>query len=302
MSEGAGDSGSDNGHNATKKANLTPLRVGSGDSSRDKSGKSSKGIDSRGSRSSGPSNNSRGSTPGSGATGDGGFLNKTIDAVLRSPTVLMGTVKKMNPGGSRRSAGGLSGLKLSGRQSVDPYRRAADQAVYRTSTLIHETEDEEVPQGGPGEKGSNLRTIRYGTFPSEGGEEEEEEGEEGGGRWWQKKEKPSLNDPVLMKEDNRVTTSKYNVATFLPIFLFEMFTRVAYLYFLIQATVRIVLVIEASWRQRLSFSHFVFHFHSPPSAACAAATIGHGADITEPLRYSRHHGHAPQDLPEPAML
>ncbi len=235
MSEGAGDSGSDNGHNATKKANLTPLRVGSGDSSRDKSGKSSKGIDSRGSRSSGPSNNSRGSTPGSGATGDGGFLNKTIDAVLRSPTVLMGTVKKMNPGGSRRSAGGLSGPKVSGRQSVDPYRRAADQAVYRTSTLIHETEDEEVPQGGPGEKGSNLRTIRYGTFPSEGGDEEEEEGEEGGGRWWQKKEKPSLNDPVLMKEDNRVTTSKYNVATFLPIFLFEMFTRVAYLYFLIQA-------------------------------------------------------------------
>ena len=72
--------------------------------------------------------------------------------------------------------------------------------------------------------------------------------------------------------------------------------RLYELYFLIQATVRIVLVIEASWRQRLSFSHFVFHFHSPPSAACAAATIGHGADITEPLPYSRHHGHAPQDL------
>jgi len=32
-----------------------------------------------------------------------------------------------------------------------------------------------------------------------------------------------------------VTTSKYNLVTFLPIFLFEMFTRVAYLYFLIQA-------------------------------------------------------------------
>lgn len=58
--------------------------------------------------------------------------------------------------------------------------------------------------------------------------------------------------------------------------------RLYELYFLIQATVRIVLVIEASWRQRLSFSHFVFHFHSPPPAACAAATIGHGADITEP--------------------
>ncbi len=32
-----------------------------------------------------------------------------------------------------------------------------------------------------------------------------------------------------------MTTSKYNLVTFLPIFLFEMFTRVAYLYFLIQA-------------------------------------------------------------------
>lgn len=35
-------------------------------------------------------------------------------------------------------------------------------------------------------------------------------------------------------ESNRVVTSKYNVITFLPIFLFEMFSRVAYLYFLLQ--------------------------------------------------------------------
>lgn len=34
---------------------------------------------------------------------------------------------------------------------------------------------------------------------------------------------------------NRVDTSKYNVATFLPIFLYEMFSRVAYFYFLLQA-------------------------------------------------------------------
>ena len=34
---------------------------------------------------------------------------------------------------------------------------------------------------------------------------------------------------------NSITTSKYNVVTFLPIFLFEMFSRVAYLYFLAQA-------------------------------------------------------------------
>lgn len=33
---------------------------------------------------------------------------------------------------------------------------------------------------------------------------------------------------------NRVVTSKYNPITFLPIFLFEMFSRVAYLYFLLQ--------------------------------------------------------------------
>jgi phospholipid-translocating P-type ATPase (flippase) len=36
-------------------------------------------------------------------------------------------------------------------------------------------------------------------------------------------------------ESNRVVTSKYNIITFLPIFLFEMFSRVAYLYFLLQA-------------------------------------------------------------------
>ena len=33
---------------------------------------------------------------------------------------------------------------------------------------------------------------------------------------------------------NGITTAKYNVATFLPIFLFEMFSRAAYLYFLLQ--------------------------------------------------------------------
>lgn len=33
---------------------------------------------------------------------------------------------------------------------------------------------------------------------------------------------------------NGIKTSKYNPVTFLPIFLFEMFSRAAYLYFLIQ--------------------------------------------------------------------
>lgn len=39
-------------------------------------------------------------------------------------------------------------------------------------------------------------------------------------------------DPTFA--DNTVSTSKYNFITFLPFFLFEMFSRVAYLYFLIQ--------------------------------------------------------------------
>ena len=235
MSEGTGAPGPDHGQDDMKKTNLTPLRVNTGDSPGETSGKSSgrsKGIDSsRGGSKSERSNNSTESTPGSGATGEGGFLNKTIDAVLRSPTVLMGTVKKMNPGGARRSAGRALGTKVPTRTSVDPYRRAADQAVYRTSTLIHETEDEEMPQDGAGEKSNTLRTIRYGAFP----EARAAAGEGGGRRGRKKRQEQGLNDPALMKEDNRVTTSKYNLVTFLPIFLFEMFTRVAYLYFLIQA-------------------------------------------------------------------
>ena len=34
---------------------------------------------------------------------------------------------------------------------------------------------------------------------------------------------------------NDIKTAKYNVATFVPIFFWEMFSRVAYLYFLLQA-------------------------------------------------------------------
>ncbi|KAK9839881.1 hypothetical protein WJX81_008363 [Elliptochloris bilobata] len=37
-------------------------------------------------------------------------------------------------------------------------------------------------------------------------------------------------------QGNAITTSKYNIVTFLPIFLFVMFSRVAYLYFLLQAS------------------------------------------------------------------
>jgi Phospholipid-translocating ATPase N-terminal len=36
---------------------------------------------------------------------------------------------------------------------------------------------------------------------------------------------------------NAIKTAKYNVVTFLPIFLFEMFSRLAYLYFLAQVRI-----------------------------------------------------------------
>ncbi len=42
--------------------------------------------------------------------------------------------------------------------------------------------------------------------------------------------------PLPNVASNRVVTAKYNIVTFLPIFLFEMFSRVAYLYFLFQAS------------------------------------------------------------------
>jgi phospholipid-transporting ATPase len=186
------------------------------------------------------------------------FINKTINQVLKSPTVLMDNIKKIG-----RKPSGVDGLsdRLSMRQSVDPYRRAADQAVYRTSTIIHEIEleqEEEDVDHGPVEGGSGVRTIRFGGFPvaADGLGEvdqfddtktnilpEKKDKKKDKKKKKKKKERkerkesltPSGMDPELLKEDNRVTTSKYNVATFLPIFLFEMFTRVAYLYFLIQA-------------------------------------------------------------------
>jgi magnesium-transporting ATPase (P-type) len=50
----------------------------------------------------------------------------------------------------------------------------------------------------------------------------------------------AIGVPNLIQKDeycnNAVVTAKYNVFTFLPIFLFKMFSRVAYVYFLFQAT------------------------------------------------------------------
>ena len=41
---------------------------------------------------------------------------------------------------------------------------------------------------------------------------------------------------------NSIRTSKYNLVTFLPFFLYAMFSRIAYLYFLCQASVRLALL------------------------------------------------------------
>ena len=40
---------------------------------------------------------------------------------------------------------------------------------------------------------------------------------------------------------NTIKTAKYNLITFFPIFLFEMFSRAAYLYFLAQVHLRLTI-------------------------------------------------------------
>lgn len=110
-----------------------------------------------------------------------------------------------------------TGFSMIGRRrsSVDPYSRAAEDAKYRSSIHIREiTPKGETPVGkkGGGRK-KQLPAYREIHFEP----------------------KECLNPNTMYQETNKVVTSKYNLVTFLPIFLFEMFTRVAYLYFLIQA-------------------------------------------------------------------
>ena len=69
---------------------------------------------------------------------------------------------------------------------------------------------------------------------------------------------PGSENPPFM--GNSIKTAKYNIVTFLPIFLFEMFSRAAYLYFLLQ--VRPSQVIASGWAARfvcklheMSFQH-----------------------------------------------
>lgn len=116
------------------------------------------------------------------SSGAPGFMKNTLDAVLRSPTVMMGAMKmKMN---SRM------GNVVRTRTSVDPYRRAADQAVYRTSTLVHEAEGAGETAG----KDEGVRTIRYGRWEAEGVEAEAEARR---GRWGKKKGEGGLNAELM---------------------------------------------------------------------------------------------------------
>lgn len=106
----------------------------------------------------------------------------------------------------QQSAGSLPAAAAarpgSGRMSVNPLARAAADAKYATT----------VDRGDSGkELGAGERTrIIY----------SDRQRRAAGGHEF---------------VSNRVVTSKYNIVTFLPIFLFEMFSRVAYLYFLLQA-------------------------------------------------------------------
>jgi hypothetical protein len=54
---------------------------------------------------------------------------------------------------------------------------------------------------------------------------------------------------------NSIHTAKYNVVTFMPIFLFTMFSRVAYLYFLSQCAL-------AYWSTISPFSPYAPHLNS----------------------------------------
>jgi Phospholipid-translocating ATPase N-terminal len=98
------------------------------------------------------------------------------------------------------------GERMKGRSSVEPTKRAAQDAQYRSATMVHQSEL--ATEASAKFDAGQTRVIHF----NPGGE--------------------SYADAV--HETNRVVTAKYNIVTFLPIFLFEMFSRVAYLYFLIQ--------------------------------------------------------------------
>jgi len=180
------DASSSRSSSQRAQASLTPLRVQRDPSEKDESGSQPArgrvaGSDLSGGGSSLPSTSSSLQS----SSGAPGFMKNTLDAVLRSPTVMMGAMKKMN-----------SRNVVKARTSVDPYRRAADQAVYRTSTLVHEASlDEERAGAGETEgKDEGVRTIRYGRWEEAG---EGAEAEAGRGRWGKKKGGGGLNAELM---------------------------------------------------------------------------------------------------------
>jgi hypothetical protein len=89
------------------------------------------------------------------------------------------------------------------RTTVSPLARAAIDARAMSLRFLKERAD----SGGGGGDGTDVRIIFF---------------------------DPQAEDMNTVDVTNRVVTHKYNIVTFLPIFLFEMFSRTAYLYFLIQ--------------------------------------------------------------------
>lgn len=131
-----------------------------------------------------------------------------MKGILQSPSALMslGGLKKKVTSDNQMSH------RMTSRTSVDPYSRAAESVKYLSSIVQRESNsDEKAPKTKDGRE-DGFREIHF-----------------------EPKESQNPNLEAFQRENNRVVTSKYNIVTFLPIFLFEMFTRVAYLYFLIQA-------------------------------------------------------------------
>jgi len=152
----------------------------------------------------------------------GTFLNKTASFFQQSAALVTSKAKEIPSKTWNRP---------SMRLSVNPISRAAGDAQYRTSVALA-TQDQDVstspaPRGsGKGGNGAEaVRIIAYAPTAPPPPPSSSHLPHQGG----------SAAAPPPHFVTNKVITSKYNIITFLPVFLFEMFSRVAYLYFLIQA-------------------------------------------------------------------
>lgn len=181
-------------------------------SSRPSSGNRESGVpssDERGSNSSitTPADSSSGRSKGN--QNDSSRSMQIMKGILQSPSMFMESL-----GGLKRkvTTEPSEAANVSRRTSVDPYSRAAESVKYRSSIVQRTSNTIEETAGDMDTKEEEFREIHF-----------------------EPKESQNPNLEAFKSENNRVVTSKYNIVTFLPIFLFEMFTRVAYLYFLIQA-------------------------------------------------------------------